>query len=296
MYRLPFKKRYLQQLNSGLKINNQAASITIGGNSRNCSLSNPSDNQHFDRKSSAILSDRSSFVNNINVRPTESSSNQKHASDPNQTKMNNLVLLNPEYQDQCLDLSLKNKQDISVEAGRETIAQRVDVNVANQSMVSTGFPCKINCHFILNRHEASTAHSDYRLNHIPEDKNRYIERRNMMKLICRVCDCVKSRHKNYGAEVCQACRAFFKRSIKRGQEYICTSESNLCFIKGTLRNDCRACRFKSCIDAGMKYPRNKSIGPTNRIPQIENIVKLRPLASTNHQPLLPTLHYRPKQK
>nr|VZI36726.1 unnamed protein product [Spirometra erinaceieuropaei] len=66
------------------------------------------------------------------------------------------------------------------------------------------------------------------------------------------------------------CAGFFKRSIRRNRQYSCKSRNGTeasCRIDKPHRNQCRACRLKKCLDAGMnrdavqheRGPRNSTL-------------------------------------
>ncbi|XP_075982550.1 estrogen-related receptor isoform X3 [Anticarsia gemmatalis] len=67
---------------------------------------------------------------------------------------------------------------------------------------------------------------------------------------CLVCgDTASGFH--YGVASCEACKAFFKRTIQQGNiEYTCPA-SNECEINKRRRKACQACRFRKCLRTGM---------------------------------------------
>ncbi|XP_037606492.1 estrogen-related receptor gamma-like isoform X3 [Sebastes umbrosus] len=76
------------------------------------------------------------------------------------------------------------------------------------------------------------------------------------KRVCLVCGDVASGY-HYGVASCEACKAFFKRTIqgKRARErgnidYSCPA-SNECEITKRRRKSCQACRFVKCLSVGM---------------------------------------------
>ncbi|XP_013417773.1 nuclear receptor subfamily 2 group E member 1 [Lingula anatina] len=90
----------------------------------------------------------------------------------------------------------------------------------------------------------------------------------LMDIPCKVCQ-DHSSGKHYGIYACDGCAGFFKRSIRRNRQYICKSRGQTggCPVDKTHRNQCRACRLKKCMDAGMnkdavqheRGPRNSTI-------------------------------------
>ncbi|KAM6954209.1 estrogen-related receptor gamma-like [Aplochiton taeniatus] len=69
------------------------------------------------------------------------------------------------------------------------------------------------------------------------------------KRLCLVCGDVASGY-HYGIASCEACKAFFKRTIQGNIEYTCPATSE-CEITKRRRKSCQACRFRKCLDVGM---------------------------------------------
>ncbi|KAI2652266.1 Estrogen-related receptor gamma [Labeo rohita] len=65
------------------------------------------------------------------------------------------------------------------------------------------------------------------------------------KRLCLVCGDVASGF-HYGVASCEACKAFFKRTIQGNIEYNC-SVSRDCEITKRRRKSCQACRFTKCV-------------------------------------------------
>uniref|UniRef100_A0A672KR80 Estrogen-related receptor gamma-like n=1 Tax=Sinocyclocheilus grahami TaxID=75366 RepID=A0A672KR80_SINGR len=69
------------------------------------------------------------------------------------------------------------------------------------------------------------------------------------KRLCLVCGDFASGY-HYGVASCEACKAFFKRTIQGNIEYSCPV-LNDCEITKRRRKSCQACRFQKCLRAGM---------------------------------------------
>ncbi|KAG7480318.1 estrogen-related receptor gamma-like [Solea senegalensis] len=69
------------------------------------------------------------------------------------------------------------------------------------------------------------------------------------KRLCLVCGDYASGY-HYGVASCEACKAFFKRTVQGNIEYSCPM-MNQCEITKRRRKACQACRFQKCLQAGM---------------------------------------------
>jgi len=71
--------------------------------------------------------------------------------------------------------------------------------------------------------------------------------------LCYCCGEKAGKHSYYGGQVCASCRAFFRRSVqsKYYEIFQCKFDKN-CKITSQTRKTCQFCRFKKCLEAGMK--------------------------------------------
>ena len=69
---------------------------------------------------------------------------------------------------------------------------------------------------------------------------------------CHVCG-DKSTGSHFGGLSCESCKAFFRRSVQndRHLEYKCTYQ-NTCEMNINTRKVCQACRYRTCLNIGMK--------------------------------------------
>ncbi|CAB03929.2 Nuclear receptor domain-containing protein [Caenorhabditis elegans] len=76
-----------------------------------------------------------------------------------------------------------------------------------------------------------------------------MERSYTEKAACQVCQSTERTRLYFGITSCAACAAFFRRSD--GIQYMCTA-NNSCTIAYDIKFFCRACRYESCVRAGMR--------------------------------------------
>lgn len=69
------------------------------------------------------------------------------------------------------------------------------------------------------------------------------------KKLCLVCGDIASGF-HYGVSSCEACKAFFKRTIQGNIDYSCPANGD-CEITKRRRKACQACRFQKCLGVGM---------------------------------------------
>ncbi|KAL5007788.1 hypothetical protein ScPMuIL_016594 [Solemya velum] len=67
---------------------------------------------------------------------------------------------------------------------------------------------------------------------------------------CRICG-EKASGFHYGVNTCEACKGFFRRSLKREKKYKCILGSKNCNIGFGKRSACSACRYQKCCEFGM---------------------------------------------
>lgn len=68
--------------------------------------------------------------------------------------------------------------------------------------------------------------------------------------VCRVCNDTAT-GKHFGVMTCEACKSFFRRSIRAEAKYVCKANS-CCEIDKSSRNKCQHCRLQKCVDVGMR--------------------------------------------
>lgn len=66
---------------------------------------------------------------------------------------------------------------------------------------------------------------------------------------CRICG-EKASGFHYGANTCEACKGFFRRSLRKKEKYKCVGRGR-CEIRSSKRSLCGACRYRKCLAVGM---------------------------------------------
>ncbi len=68
--------------------------------------------------------------------------------------------------------------------------------------------------------------------------------------ICKICgDTASGNH--FGVQSCEACKSFFRRSVRATARYACRGSRN-CAIEKNTRNRCQYCRLQKCTANGMR--------------------------------------------
>lgn len=63
--------------------------------------------------------------------------------------------------------------------------------------------------------------------------------------------------RHYGAQSCEGCKGFFKRSVRKNIAYVCRSAQD-CPVTKFHRNRCQFCRLRKCLTVGMRSECNRS--------------------------------------
>ena len=67
---------------------------------------------------------------------------------------------------------------------------------------------------------------------------------------CAICS-DRATGKHYGAESCDGCKGFFRRSVRKKHVYTCRFQ-RCCNVDKDKRNQCRFCRLQKCFVVGMR--------------------------------------------
>ena len=96
---------------------------------------------------------------------------------------------------------------------------------------------------------------------------------------CYVCKEKAGKHSYYGGRVCPSCRAFFRRAVQsKYYEIFFCSKGEKCEINLKTRRSCQYCRFKKCLQSGMRIAwvlpdgeRNRRFNKLNKVKQRNKI-------------------------
>ena len=79
----------------------------------------------------------------------------------------------------------------------------------------------------------------------PTDPNHSLQ-----QTVCKICgDTASGNH--FGVQSCEACKSFFRRSVRANARYACRGSRN-CAIEKHTRNRCQYCRLQKCVANGMR--------------------------------------------
>ncbi|XP_025087054.1 nuclear receptor subfamily 1 group D member 1-like isoform X2 [Pomacea canaliculata] len=96
---------------------------------------------------------------------------------------------------------------------------------------------------------------------------------------CRIC-LDKASGFHYGLNTCEACKGFFRRSLKRGASYVCTRDGK-CDVTGERRNLCGYCRYQKCIALGMSKKAIKT-GRYTHAKRTRDTLEIKKLLKSEH--------------
>lgn len=109
--------------------------------------------------------------------------------------------------------------------------------------------------------------------------------------VCRVCgDAASGNH--FGVQSCEACKSFFRRSIRANARYACRGNRS-CVIEKHTRNRCQYCRLQKCVANGMR----KEAVQEERTPQGAKLHRAStptPLGFSNLSFIPPAVPYFPQ--
>ncbi|KAL3997359.1 Zinc finger C4 type (two domains) family protein [Acanthocheilonema viteae] len=100
--------------------------------------------------------------------------------------------------------------------------------------------------------------------------------------LCAICG-DKASGNHYSVPSCEGCKGFFRRTIQKKIEYVCYKQGN-CLVDQKNRNRCQSCRFKKCLQLGMRQEsvrldrnrrRKKDESREKEVEEIEEMKKLK---------------------
>lgn len=113
--------------------------------------------------------------------------------------------------------------------------------------------------------------------------------------LCAICG-DKASGNHYSVPSCEGCKGFFRRTIQKKIEYICYKQGN-CIIDQKNRNRCQSCRFKKCLQLGMRQEsvrldrnrrRKKDENRDKEMEEIEEMKKLKAIVVSAYREAFPT--------
>jgi len=101
-----------------------------------------------------------------------------------------------------------------------------------------------------NSHPSSVDHNDVTNNGGGNQQRSAVQENENSRAYCSICG-DRATGKHYGANSCDGCKGFFRRSVRKNHQYQCRFSRN-CIIDKDKRNQCRYCRLRKCFRAGMR--------------------------------------------
>lgn len=111
----------------------------------------------------------------------------------------------------------------------------------------------------------------------------------IQQLMCKVCgDTASGNH--FGVLSCEACKSFFRRSVRSASPYACRGTRD-CNIQKTTRNRCQYCRLQKCTAVGMRKEavQEERKPTTARADEPESPTKSTISSGLPHSPTTPTV-------
>ncbi|KAK6191924.1 hypothetical protein SNE40_003497 [Patella caerulea] len=100
---------------------------------------------------------------------------------------------------------------------------------------------------------------------------------------CRICG-EKASGFHYGVNTCEACKGFFRRSLKKKTKYKCVGNQS-CNIGRGNRNGCPHCRLEKCLAVGMSKQAIKT-GRYTHQKRTQNILEIKKLQGLSEKCIL----------
>ncbi|CAI5448720.1 unnamed protein product [Caenorhabditis angaria] len=86
---------------------------------------------------------------------------------------------------------------------------------------------------------------------------------------CRVCGELEGKP-HYGTVCCASCKAFFRRRFLNNEKKECRN-GNRCEISASNRKNCSSCRYKKCLEVGLKTEEIRGKRKCSPLPNITTL-------------------------